>query len=54
MISGNKKVNHPLELYSKRLESIEWFENNHPQDFEFYGMGWNEYPLSNKYVRFLN
>ncbi|MFW2555404.1 glycosyltransferase family 10 domain-containing protein [Aliarcobacter butzleri] len=53
LIAGNKKVNHQLELYSKRVEAIRWFEDNYPKDFDFYGMGWNEYTSSNKYIRFL-
>lgn len=40
LIAGNKMVNHPLELYSKRIKAIKWFEKNHPYDFEFYGIGW--------------
>jgi len=55
LIAGNKKVNHPLELYSKRIEAIRWFEANHPEDFEFYGIGWDKYTHPNKYMRyFLN
>ncbi len=50
LIAGNKKNNHPLELYSKRVEAIRWFENNHPKDFEFYGIGWDQYSSSNKYL----
>lgn len=46
LVAGNKKVNHPLELYSKRIESIRWFEQNHPEQFEFYGMGWDLYTFS--------
>lgn len=53
LIAGNKKVNHALELYSKRIEAIEWFEKHHPTDFEFYGIGWNDYTHANRYVRFL-
>lgn len=41
LVAGNKKVVHPLELYSKRIEAIRWFEKNHPDLFEFFGMGWN-------------
>ena len=40
-ISGNKTSTHPLELYSKRLESIKWFSKNHPEDFIYYGIGWD-------------
>lgn len=45
LISGNKTCAHPLELYSKRLESIRWFEKNHPNEFEYYGVGW-DYSIS--------
>lgn len=52
LIAGNKKVIHPLELYSKRVEAIQWFEKNHSKDFDFYGIGWDEYAPSNKYIRY--
>lgn len=42
MIAGNKRSGHPLELYSERVRAIEWFEKNHPDDFDLYGFGWNE------------
>lgn len=42
LVAGNKQVDHPLELYSKRVESIRWFENNHPEEFSLYGIGWNK------------
>jgi hypothetical protein len=40
-ISGNKTSNHPLELYSQRLDTIRWYEENHPESFEYYGIGWD-------------
>lgn len=40
LIAGNKSVSHPLELYSKRREAIDWFEANAPEDFEYFGVGW--------------
>jgi len=43
LIAGNKVVSHPLELYSKRIEAIRWFERNRPMDFDLYGIGWGEY-----------
>lgn len=43
LIAGNKYVNHPLELYSKRIEVIRWFEKYRPHFFNFYGMGWDLY-----------
>lgn len=33
----NKVCNYPGELYSKRLETVEWFEKNHPDDLDFFG-----------------
>lgn len=53
LIAGNKKVTHPLELYTKRVEAIRWFEENHPNDFDFYGLGWDEYRIENRYINFL-
>lgn len=43
LIAGNKNVVHPLELYSKRIEAIRWFEKHHPEDFDLYGRGWDNY-----------
>lgn len=43
MIAGNKKSSHELEIYSKRVEAIHWFEKNHPKDFDLYGIKWDEY-----------
>jgi len=55
LISGNKRVNHPLELYSKREEAIRWFEKNHPEQFHLYGVGWDSYRFSGpKLIRALN
>ncbi len=41
LIAGKKSVNHTLELYSKRVEAIRWFEKNKPQLFDLYGVGWD-------------
>jgi hypothetical protein len=41
-ISGNKKSNHPDELYSERERAIEFFEANYPEQFDFYGIGWDK------------
>ncbi|WP_321429468.1 glycosyltransferase family 10 domain-containing protein [uncultured Methanolobus sp.] len=43
MISAHKFRNHPLELYSERLKTIRWFEQNHPEDFDLYGMDWDKF-----------
>ncbi|VVH58371.1 putative fucosyl transferase [uncultured Gammaproteobacteria bacterium] len=53
MIAGNKKIKHPLELYSKREESIRWFEKYHPDDFDLYGREWDIYAYQNRYIEFL-
>jgi len=45
MISGNKVISHPLELYSERIRAIKWFEKNNPNEFDLYGIGWdNPFP----------
>lgn len=41
MIVGNKMQSHPNELYSERTKAIDYFETNHPEDFDLYGFGWN-------------
>lgn len=53
LISANKKVIHPYELYSQRVKTIRWFESNAPLDFDLYGIGWDKYRINNKYIRFL-
>jgi len=45
MIAGNKSSTHQLELYSKRLQAVRWFEKEHPDQFDLFGMGWNEVRL---------
>jgi len=41
LIASNRSaVNHPAELYSKRKQTIRFFERHAPQDFDFYGHGW--------------
>jgi len=52
-VVGNKTSNHPLELYSKRLDIMQWFERHHPREFEFYGTGWEPLSLSHKPVSVL-
>ena len=43
MIAGHKLKSHPLELYTERIKAIRWFEQNHPEDFDLYGIGWDKY-----------
>ena len=51
MISGDKHSSHPLELYSKRVEAVRWFEQHHPDQFDLYGMGWNQTRFNDEGVR---
>lgn len=55
LIAGHKRVNHNLELYSERERSIRWFEKNHPENFRFYGVGWDRINFNIKFIgRYLN
>lgn len=45
LIAGNKMVSDRRELYSKRREAIQWFEKNAPQDFTYFGVGWEHFYL---------
>lgn len=42
MFIGNKTSSHPDELYSKRIEMIRFFEQASPEQFEFYGRGFDQ------------
>ena len=41
-ISGNKHSSHPDELYSERERIFTLLEEKYPDDFEFYGSGWEK------------
>lgn len=51
MIIGHKFKSHPQELYTERIKAIRWFEKNHPEDFDLYGVGWNRYYFKDKFSR---
>ena len=40
MIIGFKSASHLHELYSERFKTIQWFLDNHPEQFALYGAGW--------------
>lgn len=40
VVSGNKTVRHPLELYSTRLEAVRWADRHRPGSLDLYGTGW--------------
>ncbi len=46
MILCNKESEKETSLYKKRLELIKWFEENHPDEFDLYGYGWENEDLS--------
>lgn len=54
VIAGNKFSNHKLSLYAERIKAIRWFEKNHPEDFDLYGIGWDKKFIRTKFVRRLN
>jgi len=53
LIAGYKFNSHPLELYSEREKAISWFEQNHPEEFDLYGIGWDKYHFKGK-LKWLN
>ena len=54
MVNSNKFFSHPLELYTERIRAINWFEKNHPDDFDLYGFGWDKHNFSSRSFRKLN
>ena len=50
LIASNKSASHPLELYTERIKAIRWFENNHPEDFDLYGKGWDKHNFQGKFL----
>lgn len=55
MISANKVNPHPLDLYSERVKTARWFEDNHPEEFDLYGVGWDSYVFrGSRFARALN
>lgn len=54
LISSNKTSNHHNELYSERLKVIKWFEDNHPDEFDLYGMGWDHFRTGDFFGKLVN
>jgi hypothetical protein len=48
LINANKAFKEvlPRDLYVERLKVIRWYEQNAPECFELYGMGWQKLPPS--------
>lgn len=53
ILCGNHHSNMPNELYSKRLECINWFEDHHSAELDLYGPGWNKNTDANPVKKFL-
>jgi len=43
LFANRKRSTHKLELYSERIKAIQWFENNHPDEIDLYGAGWEKF-----------
>jgi hypothetical protein len=52
MVAGHKFNSHSLELYTERVKAIHWFEKNHPEDFDLYGIGWDKYCFKDPFSSF--
>ncbi|MCL5875848.1 MAG: glycosyltransferase family 10 [Candidatus Dependentiae bacterium] len=50
MFAGNKSASHPQELYSKRIELINFFEQHAPDDFDLYGPDWPQSLITRGFV----
>ncbi len=42
-IGRNKKSSHPSELYNERINTINYFTQHHPAEFDLYGSDWEGY-----------
>lgn len=54
MICENKKSYEVNELYSERLEIINWYEQNDPSSFDLYGRNWNKFVFGRRPFTFFN
>lgn len=55
LIASNKANSDRRELYSERRKTIRWFESNCPDEFDLYGVGWDEFHFHGpRLVRALN
>lgn len=57
-IASHKYGKHPNEIYTERVNAIRWFEQNHPEEFDLFGIGWDRFflkqiPLANPVLSLL-
>jgi hypothetical protein len=53
-ISSNIKKSFNGELYSLRLDIINWFEIHYPDKFDLYGRSWNKFSIDGSFLSALN
>jgi hypothetical protein len=46
MICSNTKRGRANLIYAQRRDTIRWFEENHPEEFDLYGLGWDRGALA--------
>lgn len=44
-IVANRPSYHSTSYYKKKIEIINWFENNRPLDLDLYGVDWDQYKI---------
>jgi hypothetical protein len=52
-ISMNKSSSHRDELYSARRSAIKYFEHEHPDNFDLFGLKWNQLSLNERLFPFI-
>ncbi len=45
LVNAHKTSSHPAELYSERKKVIDFYEAEHPTEFDLYGRGWDGYSM---------
>ncbi|WP_221174519.1 glycosyltransferase family 10 domain-containing protein [Pseudomonas marginalis] len=52
LISSNRALTRPdtADLYIERVTAIRWFEKNAPEDFDLYGIDWNQPAARGGYI----
>jgi hypothetical protein len=50
-IASQKYLAHPQEIYSERVRAVRWFEQNHLEEFDLYGTGWNRFFFKGRLAR---
>jgi len=51
MVVSNKSNANKNELYNERYNLAKWFQDNHPDDFDLYGRGWDKFIFSHVIIK---